>query len=45
MVWLALIVAVGVVVGVLAGVWWGVGAALTTLAVSEVVERVQRART
>ncbi len=44
-VWLILIIAVGVIVGVLAGPWWGLGAAALTLAVSEVTERVQRART
>lgn len=43
-VWLLVIVAVGVVVGMLAGVWWGVGAAVITLAISEVIERVQRSR-
>ena len=44
-IWLIAIVAVGVIVGVLAGVWWGLGAAALTLAISEVIERVQRART
>jgi predicted membrane protein len=44
-IWLAAIVAVGVIVGVLAGPWWGVGAAVIMLAISEVIERVQRART
>lgn len=44
-VWLILIVAVGVIVGVVAGAWWGVGAAAVVLAISEVVERIQRART
>jgi hypothetical protein len=39
------ILAVGVIVGILAGVWWGVGAAVITLAISEVSERVQRPRT
>jgi membrane protein YdbS with pleckstrin-like domain len=43
-VWLVAIVAVGVMVGVLAGPWWGVGAAAIVLAISEVIERVQRAR-
>ena len=43
-IWLAAIFAVGVIVGVLAGVWWGVGAAVITLAISEVIERVQRSR-
>jgi len=38
------IVAVGVIVGVLAGAWWGVGAAAIMLAISEVIERVQRSR-
>jgi hypothetical protein len=38
------IVAVGVIVGVVAGVWWGLGAAVIVLAISEVVERVQRSR-
>ncbi len=44
-IWLTAIVAVGVIVGVLAGVWWGVGAAVIMLAISEVIERVQRSRT
>ena len=44
-IWLIVIVAVGVIVGVLAGAWWGVGAAVIMLAISEVIERVQRART
>jgi hypothetical protein len=44
-IWLAAIVAVGLIVGVLAGPWWGVGAAVIMLAISEVIERVQRART
>jgi hypothetical protein len=39
------IIAVGVIVGVLAGAWWGVGAAAIMLAISEVIERAQRART
>ena len=30
--------------GVLAGVWWGLGAAAIVLAISEVIERVQRSR-
>ena len=38
------IVAVGVIVGVLAGAWWGIGAAAMLLALSEVIERVQRSR-
>jgi uncharacterized ion transporter superfamily protein YfcC len=42
---LVAIVAVGVIVGVLAGAWWGVGAAAIMLAISEVIERVQRSRT
>jgi len=37
-------VAVGVIVGVLAGAWWGFGAAVIVLALSEVIERVQRSR-
>jgi hypothetical protein len=37
-------VTVGVIVGVLAGAWWGVGAAVIVLALSEVSERVQRSR-
>ena len=45
LVWLVAIVAVGVIVGVVAGVWWGVGAAVLMLAISEVVERIQRSRT
>jgi MFS superfamily sulfate permease-like transporter len=44
-IWLVAIVAIGVTVGILAGVWWGVGAAVITLAISEVIERVQRSRT
>lgn len=43
-IWLMAIVAVGVIVGVVAGVWWGLGAAVIGLAISEVVERVQRSR-
>ncbi len=45
LIWLAVIVAVGVIVGILAGPWWGVGAAVLVLALSEVIERVQRSRT
>jgi hypothetical protein len=44
-IWLVAIVAVGVTVGILAGTWWGVGAAVILLAISEVIERVQRSRT
>jgi hypothetical protein len=44
-IWLVVIVAVGVAVGILAGAWWGVGAAVILLAISEVIERVQRSRT
>lgn len=44
-IWLVAIVAVGVIVGAVVGVWWGVGAAAIMLAVSEVIERAQRART
>jgi hypothetical protein len=43
-IWLIVIVAVGVIGGVLAGVWWGLGAAALALAISEVIERVQRSR-
>jgi MFS superfamily sulfate permease-like transporter len=43
-IWLIAIVAVGVIVGILIGVWWGVGAAVVMLAISEVIERVQRSR-
>jgi uncharacterized ion transporter superfamily protein YfcC len=43
-IWLVVIVTVGVIVGVLAGAWWGVGAAVIVLALSEVSERVQRSR-
>ena len=43
-IWLVAIVAVGVTVGIVAGAWWGVGAAMVMLAISEVIERVQRAR-
>ena len=42
---LMVIVAIGVTVGILAGAWWGVGAAMILLAISEVTERVQRSRT
>jgi hypothetical protein len=44
-IWLAVIVAAGIVVGILTGPWWGVAAAAIVLAISEVVERMQRART
>jgi len=44
-IWIVAIVVVGVIVGVLAGAWWGVGAAAAVLAISEVIERVQRSRT
>jgi uncharacterized ion transporter superfamily protein YfcC len=43
-IWLLAVIAVGVIVGIIAGAWWGVGAAAIVLAVSEVVERVQRSR-
>jgi hypothetical protein len=43
-IWLIAIVAVGVIAGILAGVWWGLGAAAIVLAISEVIERVQRSR-
>jgi hypothetical protein len=43
-VWLVVIVAAGLTVGILAGPWWGVGAAGVLLAISETIERVQRAR-
>ena len=43
-IWLVLIVVVGVTVGILVGPWWGVGAAAVMLAINEVIERVQRAR-
>jgi hypothetical protein len=43
-IWLVAIVVVGVTVGVVAGAWWGVGAAVIVLAISEVIERVQRSR-
>ena len=43
-IWLMVIVAVGVIVGVLAGAWWGIGAAVIVLALSELIERVQRSR-
>jgi predicted membrane protein len=43
-IWLVAVVAVGVIVGVLVGPWWGVGAAAIVLAISEVIERVQRSR-
>jgi len=44
-VWLVAIAAAGLTVGVLAGAWWGVGAAVLVLAISEVIERIQRSRT
>lgn len=44
LIWLVAIVAVGVIVGVTAGPWWGAGAAVVLLAISEVIERVRRAR-
>lgn len=43
-VWLVAIVVVGLVVGFIVGPWWGVGAAAIVLLISEVIERVQRAR-
>ncbi len=43
-IWLLAVVAAGVIVGIIAGAWWGVGAAAIVLAISEVVERVQRSR-
>ena len=43
-IWLVAIVAVGVIVGIVAGAWWGIGAAVIVLAISEVTERVQRSR-
>lgn len=43
-VWLVVVVVVGVVVGVVAGPWWGAGAAVVVLLVSDVVERIQRSR-
>jgi hypothetical protein len=45
LIWLAVIVVVGLIVGVLFGAWWGIGAAAIVLAINEVIERVQRART
>jgi hypothetical protein len=45
LIWLAVIVVVGLIVGVLLGAWWGIGAAVIVLAINEVIERVQRART
>jgi hypothetical protein len=44
-IWLVMIVVIGVTVGILAGAWWGLGIAAITLAISEVFERAQRART
>jgi hypothetical protein len=43
-IWLTAIVVVGVIVGVLAGTWWGLGAAAVVLAISELIERLQRSR-
>jgi hypothetical protein len=43
-IWLIAIVAAGVILGVAAGLWWGLGAAAVLLAISETIERVQRAR-
>jgi hypothetical protein len=43
-IWLLAIIAAGVILGIVAGVWWGLGAAAILLAISETIERVQRAR-
>ncbi|MFN8021694.1 MAG: hypothetical protein U0Q03_09235 [Acidimicrobiales bacterium] len=43
-IWLIAIIVVGVIVGVGVGAWWGVGAAAIVLAVSETIERRERAR-
>jgi hypothetical protein len=43
-IWLVAIIAAGLIVGIVAGLWWGLGAAAILLAISEVIERVQRAR-
>ncbi len=44
MIWLAAVVAVGVVVAVIAGVVWGLIAAAIVLVAGEVVERSRRRR-
>ena len=44
-IWLIAVVATGVVVGILAGAWWGIGAAVIVLVISEATERIQRTRT
>jgi hypothetical protein len=43
-VWLVIVAAVGVVVGITVGPWWGVLAAVVTLAASELVERSARTK-
>lgn len=42
--WLVMIVAVGLVIGIVVGPWWGLLAAAAVLLISEIVERVVRAR-
>ena len=44
-IWLIAVVATGAVVGILAGAWWGIGAAVIVLVISEATERIQRTRT
>ena len=44
-IWLIAVVATGAVVGILAGAWWGIGAAVIVLVISEAIERIQRTRT
>jgi hypothetical protein len=43
-IWLVIVVAVGIGVGIVAGPWWGVVAAVASLAVSELIERAARAK-
>ena len=44
-IWLIAVVATAAVVGILAGAWWGIGAAVIVLVISEATERIQRTRT
>jgi hypothetical protein len=44
LIWLVVIIVVGLIVGFAAGWWWGLAAAAVVLAISEVIERLQRAR-
>ena len=42
--WLVAVIAVGIIVWIAAGLLWGVLAAIATLVLSEVVERIRRRR-